>query len=212
MAHGAGSLDVGSPFTHVGRRNCAGKAVAGCATETSLTRVAVRACDGFGEFSTEVLGVTTRNEPSAVGIGIVGDLHPDALRWSPRRLTREHSVMNLRVQAATGASHVIAGQHPNGAQRSERHQCVADTKTVIINDDRCCRGLRSHYYKSRTDHEDDHANPDAESSPVCDGNHHNDEHDNGDPPHARDHSLSVCVRHTVIFPADTKSGQYSHAS
>lgn len=178
----------------------------------SVTRVSVTAGDGFGEFLTEVFCVTARNEPSAVGVGIVGDLHPDALRWPPRRLTREHGVVNLRVQAATGPCHVIAGKHPNRAQRGERHQCVADTKTPIIDDDRCCRGSRSRHNKAGTDHEDDPANPGAESSPVCDGHHRNDEYGNGDPPHAGDHSLSVRVRHAVIFPADKMSGQYSLAS
>ena len=45
----------------------------------SLTRVSVTAGDGFGEFLTEVFCVTARNEPSAVGVGSVGDLHPDAM-------------------------------------------------------------------------------------------------------------------------------------
>ena len=33
----------------------------------------------FGEFPTELVGVTTRDEPAAVRIGIIGHLHPNGV-------------------------------------------------------------------------------------------------------------------------------------
>ncbi len=45
----------------------------------SFTGPSVTGGDGFGEFSTEVVGVTTRDEPAAVRIGIIGHLHPDGV-------------------------------------------------------------------------------------------------------------------------------------
>ena len=45
----------------------------------SFTRAWVTDGDGFAEFSTEVFGVTARDEPAAVRIGIIGHLHPDGV-------------------------------------------------------------------------------------------------------------------------------------
>ena len=49
------------------------------ASEASFSGRSVTGGDGFGEFPTEVVGVTTRDEPSAVRIGIIGHLHPDGV-------------------------------------------------------------------------------------------------------------------------------------
>lgn len=49
------------------------------ASAASFTGPSVTGGDGFGEFPTEVVGVTTRDEPAAVRIGIIGHLHPDGV-------------------------------------------------------------------------------------------------------------------------------------
>jgi hypothetical protein len=45
----------------------------------SFTGPSVTGGDGFGEFPTEIVGVTTRDEPAAVRIGNIGHLHPDGV-------------------------------------------------------------------------------------------------------------------------------------
>jgi len=49
------------------------------ASRASLTGSSVTGGDGFGELPTEVVGVTTRDEPAAVRIGIIGHLHPNGV-------------------------------------------------------------------------------------------------------------------------------------
>ena len=49
------------------------------ASGASFTGPSVTGGDGLGELPTEVVGVTTRDEPAAVRIGIIGHLHPDGV-------------------------------------------------------------------------------------------------------------------------------------
>ena len=71
------------------------------------------------------------------------------------------------------------------------------------------RGSRSNENDSSTDGKNNEANTRAQRRSIRDRHHSNDEEGDNDPPHAGDHSLSVGLRHAVIFPAPGLDGQYS---
>ena len=175
----------------------------------SFTGPSVTGGDGFGELPTELFSVTTRDEPAAMRIRIIGHLHPDSVRWPPRRQSCECGVAHDWVEPTAGSSNVITGENADPAEDVKRHTRTADTQLTIVDDDRVGRGSRSHEDDSRTDGKNNEADTGAERRPVRDRHHSNDEECDNDPPHAGDHSLSVRLRHAVIFPAPLVDGQYS---
>ena len=179
------------------------------ASEASFTGRSVTGGDGFGELPTELVGVTTRDEPAAVRIGIIGDLHPDGVRWPPWRQSCECGVSHVWVEPTAGSSNVITGENADRAEDVKRHTRTADTQLTIVDDDRVGRGSRSYEDDSRTEGKNNEADTGAERRPVRDRHDSNDEECDNDPPHAGDHSLSIRLRHAVIFPAPFVEGQYS---
>ena len=176
------------------------------ASGTSFTGPFVTGGDGFGEFLSEVFGVTARDEPAAVRIGIIGHFHPDGVRWSPWRQSCECGVGHLWVEPTAGSSHVITGENSDRAEDVKRHTCTADTQLAIVDDDRVGRGSRAYEDDSPTDGKNNNADTGAERRSVRDRHHSNEEECDNDPPHAGDHSLSVRLRHAVIFPAPWWTG------
>jgi len=88
----------------------------------------------------------------------------------------------------------------------KRHTRTADTQLTIVDDDRVGRSSRSYEDDSRTDGKNNEADTGAERRSIRDRHHSNDEECDNDPPHAGDHSLSVRLRHAVIFPAPGWTG------
>ena len=113
------------------------------------------------------------------------------------------------VEPTAGSSNVITGEDADRAEDVKRYTRTADTQLTIVDDDRVGRGTRSYDNDSRTDGKNNEADTGAERRPVRDRHHSNDEECDNDPPHAGDHSFSVRLRHTVIFPAPLVDGQYS---